>query len=225
MTPSVLAIIPARANSKRIPGKNKKLFLDKPLIHWTIDAALKSRIITDVVVSTDDEEILQDSEVYKDVHFVRRPKELALDDTPGIAPILHFMESVTQKYDFIVLLQPTSPLRTVDHIDSAFEHLLQSQKKQLVSVKKISDPFAHIVVQKNNRIEFLNKYIPESDQLKPKVLNGALYFSSWQTLMEEKTFFGSQVELFEMDEMSSVDIDTMEDWDKAVQFATRKESK
>lgn len=216
MKPNVLAVIPARANSKRIPGKNKKLFLGKPLIGWSIDAALEADCVTDVVVTTDDDSILAFAKDYPTVKFMKRPPELALDSTPGIDPVLHLMTQLEKKYDYLVLLQPTSPLRSSQHVDQAFQMLLKSAKKQLVSVKKIVDPVGHIVFKSNDKVQFLKKAvtgIPEDQDL--KVLNGAIYFSDWKTLLAEKTFLGRDVELFEMDELVSVDIDYPEDWARA----------
>jgi len=219
MKPSVLAVIPARAHSKRIPGKNRKDFLGKPLIHWSIDAALEAKCVTHVAVTTDDTKILEYSTKYPKVDFVKRPEELALDATPGVDPILHLMQQIEKagkKYDYLVLLQPTSPLRTNMHIDTAFAALLKSQKSQLVSVKKLVDSIGHIVFQKADGIQFLKSGIaqlPTDQDL--KVLNGAIYISEWQSLLDQKTFLGKNLEMFEMDERVSVDIDYPEDWTRA----------
>jgi CMP-N-acetylneuraminic acid synthetase len=223
MKPTVLAVIPARANSKRIPGKNKKLFLGKPLIYWSIQAALDSTCVTDVVVSTDDEEILAFSKNFPKVKFLSRPKELALDGTPGVDPILHLMGHLGRSYEFVVLLQPTSPLRTGLHVDEAFEMLLKSAKQQIVSVKNIVDTFGHIVFKSGDGVQFIKKMwtdLPDDKDL--KVLNGAIYISEWKTLLAEKTFIGRSVSLFEMLEVDSVDIDFPEDWERAERYARMK---
>lgn len=220
MKPSVLAVIPARAHSKRIPGKNRKSFLGKPLIQWSIEAALQAECVTDVLVTTDDEQILAYDKSFPKVQFVQRPDELALDSTPGVDPILHLMGNLKAKYDCILLLQPTSPLRSSQHIDLAFAQFLKSGKKQLVSVKKMSDPIGHIVFKNDNGVEFLKKAfsnLPQEQDL--KVLNGAIYFSQWQCLLDCKSFLGPSLELFEMDERVSVDIDYPEDWKRAEVFA------
>lgn len=223
MSSKVLAVIPARAQSKRIPGKNKKLFLGKPLIHWSIDAALKSKSITDVIVTTDDEEILGYQSHYPTVKFFRRPAELALDATPGVDPVLHLMGQLKQPYNYLVLLQPTSPLRNSAHIDAAFEKLLNGATKQIVSVKKMVDAVDHIVFKSQGGIQFFKKHLtnlPTDCDL--KVLNGAIYISEWETLLTEKTFLGKNIDLFEMDELDSVDIDHPEDWKRAERLAKMK---
>lgn len=223
MKPRVLAVIPARAHSKRIPGKNRKDFLGKPLIHWSLDAALNAVCVSQVAVTTDDTKILDYVSIYPQVRFTKRPDELALDTTPGVDPILHLMqqlEAAGEKYDYLVLLQPTSPLRSSSHIDEAFAALLKSGKSQLVSVKKLVDPMGHIVFKKGDGFQFLKSSIsllPADQDL--KVLNGAIYISEWQSLLEQKTFLGKSLELFEMDEKVSVDIDYPEDWKRAEAYA------
>jgi len=219
----VLAVVPARAHSKRIPGKNKKYFLGKPLICWSIEAALDSEYVTDVYVTTDDDEILLFQNQYPVVHFVKRPAELALDSTHGVDPIVHLMKQIAQKYDYVVLLQPTSPLRNSEHIDSAFAQLLQNKTKQIVSVKKMSDTLDHIVSMTKDGLQFIKKNIsqfPENSHF--KVLNGAIYISDWETLLSENTFLSKNISLFEMDEFFSVDIDNHDDWKRAERFANMK---
>ncbi|MFT5214227.1 MAG: CMP-N,N'-diacetyllegionaminic acid synthase, partial [Patiriisocius sp.] len=104
----VLAIIPARKGSKGIIGKNLINFSGKPLIQWSIEAALKSKVITDVVVSSDGDEILEYAEKNRDILTIKRPKELA-EDTSKTAPVLlHALEELKHKnYDYLILLQPT----------------------------------------------------------------------------------------------------------------------
>ena len=114
---TLLTLIPARGGSKGIPRKNIRPFCGKPLLHWTIDAALEADCVDCVVVSTDDAEI---AEVAKaggaKVPFLR-PAELASDGAPGIAPVLHALEQFPQVSD-VLLLQPTSPLRTSSDIEA-----------------------------------------------------------------------------------------------------------
>lgn len=224
MKPSVLAVIPARANSKRIPGKNKKLFLGKPLICWSIDEALACESITDVIVSTDDHDILALRSSYPNVQFLKRPDELALDSTPGVDPILHLMQNLKKNYDYVVLLQPTSPLRKKMHIEAAFKQLLATKKSQIVSVKKVTDPLQHIIFCADEKVTLLKNIVsdlPSAEKL--RVLNGAIYISKWDYLLAKKTFLAEDIDLFEMDESVSVDIDVLDDWSRAERFANMKE--
>src|SRR5690349_8046730 len=119
----VLAVIPARGGSKSIPRKNLAALAGKPLIVWTIEAASASQCLTRVVVSTDDPEITAVAAAAgAEVPFVR-PAELAQDETPAIEPILHAVDWLDQhegyRPDFVMILQPTSPLRQAEDIDAA----------------------------------------------------------------------------------------------------------
>lgn len=123
MQPKILAIIPARGGSKGVPRKNIRDLAGKPLIAWTIEEAKKSKYITRLILSSEDEEIIEAAKKYGcEVPFVR-PIELAQDNTPGIEPVLHAIEKCPG-YDYVLLLQPTSPLRTVEDIDGCIEFLL-----------------------------------------------------------------------------------------------------
>jgi CMP-N,N'-diacetyllegionaminic acid synthase len=225
MKPSVLAVIPARANSKRIPGKNTKIFCGKPLIYWTIESAIASKNITDIIVTTDDIEILNLQTQYATLKFVKRPDSLALDSTPGVDPVLHIMREMPKAYDYTMLLQPTSPLRTYVHIDAAFDKIKAGVKKQIVSVKRMSDNPNHIVFTSDNRVCFMKDKFNNTDFIKDlKVLNGAIYISEWNTLLEEKTFIGKSVDFFEMPVAESVDIDVAEDWALAEVYFNMREN-
>ena len=117
-----LAVIPARAGSKTIPGKNIKVIAGKPMIGWTITAALEAQGLDRVIVSTDSAVIAETALTFgAEVPFLR-PEEIAQDDTPGIEPILHAVRWLDQqegyKPDFVMYLQPTSPLRTSLDIDA-----------------------------------------------------------------------------------------------------------
>ena len=121
-----LAVIPARGGSKGVPRKNIKMLAGKPLIAWTIDEAKKSKFIDTCIVSTEDEEIKKVAENCGGCVPFLRPAELAQDSTPGIEVILHAMEKFPD-YDYIVLLQPTSPLRLVEDIDGAIEFCIKQK--------------------------------------------------------------------------------------------------
>lgn len=125
MNSKILAIIPARGGSKGVPRKNIRELAGKPLIAWTIEEAKKSKYIDRLILSTEDDEIIEVAKQYGCEVPFKRPIELAQDDTPGIDPVLHAIEQCPG-YDYVVLLQPTSPLRTVDDIDGCIEQLLSS---------------------------------------------------------------------------------------------------
>ena len=122
-----LVIIPARGGSKGIEKKNIKLISGKPLIVWTIESALKSKYISQVYVSTDDQEIAKISKKHGAKVPFYRPKALAKDDSKTIDCVNHMLNNLETdeiKFDYIIILQPTSPLRTHNHINQAIEMIL-----------------------------------------------------------------------------------------------------
>ena len=132
----ILTIIPARGGSKRIPKKNIKNFCGKPLIAWTIESALKANKTSRVIVSTDDEEIATISiNNGAEVPFLRS-KKLAEDHTPGIEPVLDVISRING-YDWILLLQPTSPLRNENDIDSMIDFCMARKSLSTVSINKL----------------------------------------------------------------------------------------
>ena len=129
----VVALIPARGGSKGIPRKNLAPLAGKPLLLWAIDAALAADTVTRVVVSTDDDEI---AAAAGDAELLRRPAELAGDDTPMLEVIRHALEHV-EPCEVLVLLQPTSPLRRPEQVDEAVRMLLESGADTVVSVVEV----------------------------------------------------------------------------------------
>src|SRR6266508_3958828 len=133
----VVALVPARGGSKGIPRKNLAPLAGKALIRWTIDAARAAETVTRVVVSTDDDEIATEAH---DVDVLRRPSELAADDTPMLAVIRHALSHI-EPCDVLVLLQPTSPLRRAEHVDGAVRLLLETGADSVVSVVEVPHQF------------------------------------------------------------------------------------
>lgn len=133
MTKRVLAIIPARGGSKGIPKKNIIDLAGKPLIAWTIEASYCSKYITKTIVSSDSDEILEVAKNHNS-NILKRPDELATDISSSEIVVKHAIENMEEKFDYIVLLQPTSPLRDTTDIDCAFENLFCSNATALISV-------------------------------------------------------------------------------------------
>ncbi|MET3697640.1 N-acylneuraminate cytidylyltransferase [Bacillus oleivorans] len=212
----VLAIIPARGGSKGVKKKNIRLLGGKPLIAWTIEVAKKSIYLDKIMVTTDDEEIMKVSEEWgADVPF-KRPASLAQDDTPGIEPILHAIDYFPE-YEYIVLLQPTSPLRKVIDIDNAIEICVKNNLNSCVSVTKSGTPPDWIYKIDNNG--YLTPLFIENDfpyqRQKASVtyeLNGAVYVSKAESLKETKSFLQELTFPYVMPGERSVDIDTIEDF-------------
>jgi CMP-N,N'-diacetyllegionaminic acid synthase len=156
----ILGLIPARGGSKRLPRKNVKDFLGRPLISWTIEQAKRSRLLDKVVVSTDDEEIAEVARIYgAEVPFLR-PGELAKDNSPTIDAVIHtldWFEGKGEHFDIVAIIEPTSPLRKDDDIDKAAGKLIDNMENAdcIVSVGCISHelPFFTMKVTKDGYIE------------------------------------------------------------------------
>ena len=209
---SVLAIIPARGGSKGIPRKNIKLLAGKPLIAWTIVEAKKSKYIDRLILSSEDKEIIQ---VAKDwgceVPFVR-PLELAKDDTPGIEPVFHAIKSLKRKYDYIVLLQPTSPMRLVDDIDGCIEACVSAKAPSCVSVTEVSQhPLWMYTIESLGYLSPIMQHEKEincrQDLPSLYVLNGAVYIAENHFLENKRSFLTAMTKAYVMTKKRSLDID------------------
>lgn len=214
---NVLAIIPARGGSKGIKRKNLIAYKGKPLLKWTIDAALNSNFINDVVVSSDNDEILALANNNKGLITLKRPKELAEDNSRTEPVLKHVLESLSQSdYSHIILLQPTSPLRTVEHIDDAFKLLNNSKANSLISVCSLEDhPFKSFKLDQNGFLEGIinNDYPFYPRQILPKTYkaNGAIYIIKVDEFKKNYSLLTDKTIHFEMSKESSKDIDTVED--------------
>ncbi|WP_207707026.1 cytidylyltransferase domain-containing protein [Heliorestis acidaminivorans] len=213
---SVLALIPARGGSKGIPRKNIRYVGGKPLIAWTIESAKKSKYIDRLVLSSEDEEIIAIAKNWGcDVPFVR-PESLAQDDTPGIMPVLHALE-VLPEYEYIILLQPTSPLRSEQDIDNCIELCWQNNASACVSVALVDkSPYWMYRVGKDYKMDSIiqSETLYNQRQETPPIfaLNGAIYFARAKWLKDKKSFLTSETLAFQMPKERSLDIDTQRDW-------------
>lgn len=211
-----LAIIPARGGSKRLPRKNILKLADKPLIAWSIDAGLHSQYIDKVVVTSDDSEIINIAQQYN-AKTIKRPAELASDTATSFDAVKHTIDNV-EKYDYVVLLQPTSPLRSAKHIDEAIELLMVKKADAVISVCEMdhsplwsSTLDESLSMQGFLRDDVLNK---RSQDLETYYrLNGAIYVCNTEKLLEEENFFlKNNIFAYKMDRDVSVDIDTQVDF-------------
>ena len=222
-----LAIIPARGGSKRLPRKNLLELNGKPLISWSIEAGLNSRYIDHVVVSSDDHEIL-DIAKKEGVKTIQRPKILASDTATTFDTVKHCIENLREKYDYTVLLQPTSPLRGAKHIDEAIELLYRKGADAVVSVCETEhSPLWYNTLDDSLsmkgflRDEVLNQR--SQDLEKFYRLNGAVYICKTDRLLREESFLLKEsIFAYIMDRASSVDIDEMIDFRLAQVLAKEK---
>ncbi len=206
-----LVIIPARGGSKRLPRKNILELFGKPLIAWSIEAGLRSKYIDKVIVSSDDNEILSIAHKFGS-KTIKRPDCLASDTATSFDAIKHTIENI-DKYDYVVLLQPTSPLRTAKQIEEAIELLESKKADAVVSVCETdhSPLWSNTLPKGGNMTHFIRDEVKNrrSQDLNPYYrLNGAIYICDTNKLLEEKSFFiHDNIFAYKMDRESSVDID------------------
>jgi CMP-N,N'-diacetyllegionaminic acid synthase len=217
----VLGLIPARGGSKGIPRKNIRLLSGRPLIAWTIEEAKKSLYIDRIIVSTEDNEIAEIAKEYgAEVPFFR-PAELATDNARGIDVVLHALREIPD-YGILVLLQPTSPLRKAEDIDSSL-NIYSKYKKSVVSVTEVSrTPYWMYTVQSDLSLkEVLSKPVEAANrQDLPTIyiLNGMVYVSDRETIKTYETLTPPGALAYIVEPNRSIDIDTESDWNQAELF-------
>ncbi|MBX2985085.1 MAG: acylneuraminate cytidylyltransferase family protein [Bacteroidia bacterium] len=227
----ILGVIPARGGSKGVPRKNIKLLGDKPLIAYTIEAALQSQL-TKVIVSTDDEEIAEVSRQYgAEVPFMR-PAELASDTASSIDVVLHTLTEVEDDmndYEAVMLLQPTTPFRTYKDINECINKFNNSDSDSLISVREVPHEFNPHWVFEEKSIGFLSIATGEKEIIKrrqdlPRAYyrDGAIYMVNSMVLKEKKTLYGETISYWINKSQEFVNIDTMEDWVKAERIISSK---
>lgn len=212
----ILALVPARGGSKGLPGKNILPLGGKPLIAWTIEAALGSRFISECIVSTDNEEIASVARAAgASVPFLR-PANLADDTASSLDVVLHTLEWAKgqgKKYDTLLLLQPTSPLRTAEDIDSALDLFSGTNLKSCVSICETEhSPYWAFSLDDAGRLHEILP-TPEKSSRRQDLpvtyqANGALYIENLEWLLEKKTFIARETIGFVMPCIRSVDIDS-----------------
>lgn len=207
---SILGIVTARGGSKRLPGKNLMLLDGKPLIAWTVTEAGKSKYLDKLVISSEDQNILTTAKEYgAEVPFVR-PDDLARDETSSIDVVWHVINQLNAAFDYILLLQPTSPLRTVKDIDGCIEFGIGKNAPSVVGVNQLEKPANWLYeIDSENKISPLIKSV---DVVSAFVVNGALYLTEINWLKKTGKFISSETLGFVMPRNHSVDIDTMEDF-------------
>jgi len=216
----ILTIITARGGSKGLPKKNIRTLLNKPLIAWTIDQAIMSKYIDKVVVSTDDSKIAEISEKYgAEVPFIR-PAKLAQDNSTSIDVVLHtiqWLEDKNNQYDFIVLLEPTSPLRETNDIDSSLELLINNKDAEsIVSVCKPESSHPEFLVKINN--DYISQYNNKGFEHKRRqdlddvyYYEGSIYISNIQSLKERLSFYHEKTLAYIVPRWKSFEIDEIVD--------------
>jgi CMP-N-acetylneuraminic acid synthetase len=217
MSTKIIAIIPARGGSKRIPKKNIIPFLGKPLIAWTIEAAQKAGIFDRIVVSTDDPEIAEVSKAYgAEVPFLR---DSGADDyTPvseGTLRTILQLEEIGETYDIVVQLFAVCPLRNAEEIKDSLVFFKNRNLKFLISCFKFTwmNPWWAVTLDKDQKPNWILKNENKRSQDQPKVYSptGAIWIADVEELKLSKNFYGPDHVFWEMDWKTAIDIDNYED--------------
>lgn len=212
----ILAIIPARGGSKGVPNKNLRELSGKPLIAWSIEQALAANGVTDVIVSTDDPEIAAKArELGAQVPFLR-PAELATDTAPTEPVMVHaleFMERSNDRYDAVMLLQPTSPLRVIGTIDAAIEQFDSLGADSLLGV---AETHAFFWQQSPVRASYDYTERPRRQDIRPMDRRfretGSIYITGRDAFLNARNRLVGKISLFKMHECESWEIDSEVDF-------------
>lgn len=219
----ILGVIPARGGSKGLPGKNVRKLHGKPLLAWSIEAGLQTGVFDTLLVTTDDKEICSIALEYgAEVPFIR-PEELATDTATTMDVLFHallFYRNKQEFFDLLVLLQPTSPLRTAEDILGGLKLFFQKKAGSVVSVCETEHHpgWVNELPENGCMKDFLKKeYVNVPRQRLPKqyCLNGAIYIAGTSFLLEQKSFFGENTFAYVMEREHSIDIDHRIDFQMA----------
>lgn len=218
----VLALITARGGSKGLPRKNVLTAAGKPLIAWTVDAALTASSVSHVVLSTDDDEIMNAAAAAGCNIPFRRPAELATDEASSMDVVLHALKELPG-YDFVALLQPTSPLRTGTDIDAAFQLMNTRNAPACVSVTEVDQsPYWMYELAEDDRLSSLlpplQSVTRRQDLPSVYTLNGAIYIANVEWLLKSRNFLGPETVAYKMPKSRSIDIDNALDFQQFCQL-------
>jgi len=215
-----VALVPARGGSKGIPRKNLAPLAGRPLLAWTLDAASAAETVTRVVVSTDDGDI---AAAAGDAEVLRRPKELATDETPMVDVVRHALGELG-RLDVLVLLQPTSPLRRAEHVDGAVRLLLETGADSVVSVVEVPHRYGaeSLMELENGRLTVRSQPTIRQQQPRLYARNGPAVLALRPERLGE-VLYGADVRAYVMSERDSLDVDTPEDLELAELLLSRRE--
>ena len=228
---SILCTICARKGSKGLPNKNVKEILGKPLIAFSIQQAFESDLFDKIVVSTDSDEIGEIAKKFGAEYWFSRPAELSQDDSPKIPVIQHALEASEKKFnykfDHIIDLDVTSPLRNVEDIRKAYTIFLKNSFDNLITgTRSRKNPYFNMIELTNGKVELSKqlKDTPVNRQLSPQVydMNASIYIWSRDFLLKENTLFSGRLGFYEMPEDRSIDIDSPLDWEIVKMLVEKK---
>jgi CMP-N-acetylneuraminic acid synthetase len=216
----ILAIIPARKNSKRIKNKNKVLLKNKKLIEHTFLLTKKSKLFTQILLTTDDKELIKLSKKYSILAPWVRPKKISGDFSPSYNAVIHaydWYEKNYEKVDGVFILQPTSPFRTIKTLKEMIKIFKKSKKKSVINVSKCNEHPEWMLKLKNNTIVpyISKKYFTRRSQSLAKLyrINGLGYLINPLILKKEKTLIPkNSIPCINRSKIESIDIDDTQDY-------------
>ena len=210
MKKNIVAIIPARGGSQRIKKKNIKNIFKKPLLVWTILAAKRSKFIDEIYLTSDDSKILNIAKKYG-INCIVRPKNLSNNTIMPDAAVLHAFKKIGKTFDYIVTLQPTSPLRKAADIDRAIVKIVKNNGDSLLSAFK-----THSFIWKKIKNIYKSNYDiykrPRSQDFERYQENGSIYITKPKIFIKNKNRLGGKIIISEMDRYASLDIDSIKDF-------------
>lgn len=225
---NILAIIPARGGSKGIPGKNIKPLGGKPLLQYTFESAKESKLLSRVILSSDDVEIINFAKsIGLEVPFVR-PAHLATDASGSLEVIQHaltFFQEKGETFEAVCLLQPTTPFRENGSIDAAIQQFINNDFDSLVSVREVPAEFnPHWVFEADEkdclRIATGEKEIIKRRQELPQAYfrDGSIYLTKAEVVLKKDSLYGEKIGYIVSQSKRFINLDTMADWERAEQF-------
>ena len=223
----MIAIVPARCGSKGLPGKNTKDLLGKPMIAYSIEEALNSKHITEVIISTDCKEIEDVAKRFGAKSYFLRPEELALDNSKAIDNYIYTVDRLNKEFAYdvkaFVVLQPTSPLRKVEDIDGAIELFKDKKADSVISYIEEHHPIEwHKHLTEEGKFEhiFKEKLLNRQEMKKSYFPNGAVFVFDYELIKQGK-YYSDNSYAYIMPRFRSIDVDTLEDLQYA-EFLLRK---
>ena len=209
----ILGIVVARSNSKRLKNKNTLKYKKKMLIENAFESAKKSKFIDDIILSSESEKIIKlAKKIGYNVPF-KRPNNLSKDNIGAAKVVLHALKKIKDNYDYVILLQPTSPLRESRDIDESIKKILKNNYKTLISIYKSKKKGKFKIKIIDNHFikrDYNNNYSKKFNYYS----NGAIFISKTKHFLKKVDFFSSKTGFYLMSEKRSIDIDYKEDFRK-----------
>jgi CMP-N-acetylneuraminic acid synthetase len=227
----VLGLIPARGGSMGIPHKNRKLLAGKPLLAYTIQAALGATLLDSIVFSSEDDKLIALARNLGVSNPFKRPEALATNEASSLAVVRHVVEELSKngkKYDAVCLLQVTNPFRKSSFIDAAIAKFKTSGTDSLISVLRVPhqyNPHWVFEVSKEGTLEIATgaEHIIKRRQELPEAYcrDGAIYIVKTEVLLQQDSLYGRSIGYIESDASRHVNIDTLDDWAYAEELVTK----